>query len=69
MLSSKLKDFGVLKIDRNTVKVFESNSVYSNLSIGKEVDDARWTGDTITVWLTNGEIRKYTSLSQYNLVR
>lgn len=69
MLSTKQKDFGVLKVSGNTVKVYESNTQFSNLNVGRDVEDARWTGDTITVWLSNGEIRKYNSLSQYSNVR
>jgi hypothetical protein len=65
MFSSKLKNFGVLKIDRNIVKMFESQSQYSNLNVGQEVIDARWTGNCVVVQLKDGKSRRYSTLSQY----
>lgn len=68
MFSSKLKNFGVLKVDKNIVKMFESQSQYSSLNVGQEVVDARWAGDCVIVYLKGGKVRRYSTLSQYSNV-
>ena len=45
MFNSKQKDYGVIKIEGNTVKVFETQSIYANINVGQEVLDARWAGN------------------------
>ena len=65
MFSPNQKDFGVIKIDKDVIKVFETQSRYSNLNVGQEIKDARWSGSGIVVYLMDGTIRRYTSLSQY----
>lgn len=64
MFNSKQKDYGVIKIEGNTVKVFETQSVYANINVGQEVLDARWAGNAIVVYL-KGKVRRYTTQSQY----
>ncbi len=68
MFNSKLKDFGVLKIDRNIVKVFETTTQYSNLNVGQEIVDARWAGNCILVNLKDGKVRRYSTLSVYTTI-
>jgi hypothetical protein len=65
MFNSKQKNFGILKVEGRIVKVYETQSVYSNLNIGHNVADARWAGDAIIVELMDGKMRRYTTLSQY----
>lgn len=65
MFNSKQKDYGVIKIEGNTVKVFETQSQYANISVGQEVVDARWAGSAIVVYLKDGKVRRYTTQSQY----
>jgi hypothetical protein len=65
MFNSKQKDYGVIKIEGNTVKVFETQSQYANINVGQEVVDARWSGSAIVVYLKDGKVRRYTTLGQY----
>lgn len=65
MFNSKQKDYGVIKIEGNTVKVFETQSIYANINVGQEVLDARWAGNAIVVCLKDGKVRRYTTQSQY----
>jgi hypothetical protein len=66
---TKLKDYGVVMVDKGHVKVFESLTQYDNLNISDSVKDARWSGNTIIIYLKDGSIRKYTSLTQYNSIK
>lgn len=65
MFNSSQKSFGVVKIDKTNVKVYESQTRYSTISVCKEVTDARWVGDSVVVYLKDGGVRRYTSQSQY----
>lgn len=65
MFNTKLKDFGVLKIDGHIVKMFETQSQYSNLNVGQSIVDAKWAGDCVNVTLSTGKVRRYSTLSQY----
>lgn len=65
MFNSNQKNFGVLKVEKNIVKVFETQSQYNNLNVGQDVVDAYWAGESIIVKLMNGKVRRYTTLSQY----
>lgn len=65
MFNSKQKDYGVIKIEGNTVKVFETQSQYANINVGQEVVDARWAGSAIVVYLKDGKVRRYTTTGQY----
>jgi hypothetical protein len=65
MFNPKLKNFGVLKVEKNIVKLFESKAQYSTLSVGQPIEDVRWAGDSIVIRLMDGKVRRYTTLSQY----
>lgn len=65
MFNSKTKNFGVLKVLGSTVRLFESRSQYSTISVGREIEDARWVGDAVIVKLAEGGVRRYVTLSQY----
>lgn len=67
--SVKQKSFGVLGLEKSSVKVFESRTQNSLINVGKEVSDAKWTGDCVTIWTKNGEIRRYKTLSEYENIR
>ena len=66
---NKYLNFGVLEVCKNTVKVFESNIRHATITLNREVMDARWAGENIVVYLKDGSVRKYTSLSQYQNIR
>lgn len=64
----KAQNFGVIKINGKDVKLYYSNSSYSTIHVGYEVDDARWAGNHLVVNLRNGKARRYSSLSSYTNV-
>jgi len=66
MLWEKAKNYGVIKVDGKNVHVYESNIQKSTIQLNDEVKDARWAGDAIVVYFTNGKVRRYTSLIQYS---
>lgn len=65
MFNTKQKNFGVVKLDGRTVKVYETQTQYANINTDKQVSDARWGGDAVIVYLTDGSVRRYVSQSQY----
>lgn len=65
---SKYSSFGVLKVDGRNVRVYNSNSSYVTISVGNDIKDARWNGSEILVYLMDGKIRRYSSLSSYTII-
>ena len=68
--SKKYIDFGVLKYELKTVKVYSSQYSYISISVGPaEIKDCRWSPDNqIIVYLQNGKVRKYSSQTSYIMV-
>lgn len=69
MFNQKIKSFGVIRILGSSVRLHESASQYSTISVGREVQEARWAGDAVVVSLSEGGIRRYTTLSQYQTLK
>lgn len=65
---SKCMDYGVIKVDGKKVYLFETQSQKETILVGEDVSDARWSGNAVVVYLSNGKVRRYTSVSQYNNV-
>ena len=63
---SKCKDFGVIKVDGKNVKLYETASQHDTIHVNDSVSEARWVGDTVVVYLSNGKVRRYKTLSEYN---
>jgi len=63
--SKKEKDFGVLTIDKRVVRVYEAKTQYTNINAGEDVNDARWSGSSVTVYLKSGKVRQYDSITTY----
>lgn len=59
------KNFGIIKVEGRTVKVYSSNSSYANIIVSEDVSDARWNGNEILLYMKNGKVRRYSSLSTY----
>lgn len=66
--NEKAKSYGVIKVMGSSVRLHESASQYSTISVGSEVKDARWAGDAVVVTLAEGKTRRYTSLSEYQTI-
>lgn len=64
----KEKDFGVIKTEDKKVKLYSTNTSYSTVNIGTNIDDARWSGDSLLVYLVDGRVRRYSSQNNYSTV-
>jgi hypothetical protein len=63
-------EFGLVKIySSNRVQVFRDRDNYHFLTVGNEtITDARWTGDTLTIYLKNGKVRRYRDQDNYTTI-
>ncbi len=63
----RYSDFGVVKIySSNRLQVYRDRDSYDFLTVGNEtITDALWTGDTLTVYLKTGKVRKYRDSGNY----
>lgn len=64
----KFSQYGVLKIEGNSVKVHSTETSYDLISVGEKVVNASWAGDFINVTLENGRVKRYSSTTYYNLI-
>ena len=63
------KNYGVLKLDgTKKVRVYKTQSAYDIINLSEDATDARWATDAINVYMKNGKVRRYTSLSQYTTI-
>lgn len=60
--------FGVVKIDKLTVRVYTTQNNYSTINIGQELKDVRWSGGVLLVYLKDGKVRRYTSQISYSTI-
>lgn len=66
--SSAQQNFGILKVDGRNVRIYTTNSSYTLITVGKDIQDARWNGNEILVYLRDGKVRRYTSSSSYTTI-
>ena len=62
------KQFAVLKIEKNNVKIYSTQTSYSTINVGDEVQDARWAGDFLNITLKSGKVRRYSSQTSYSTI-
>ena len=62
------KNFGVIKVEGKRVKLYHSKDNHNTIVLNDEVKDARWAGDAVIVYLTNGKARRYTSTDNYSTI-
>lgn len=62
------KNYGVLKIEGKSVKVYSSSTSNQVLTVGEEIQEVRWNGDILLVSLKNGKVRRYNSMTSYTTV-
>jgi len=60
-------NFGLVTIEgQNRLKIYRNRDNYIYLTVGNEsVKDVRWTGNTLTVYLNNGKVRRYSDQNNY----
>lgn len=68
MAFEKERAFGIIKIESKSVKLFTSNTSYNSISVGVNIKEARWIGTELGVFLENGKIRKYKTISSYTTI-
>lgn len=65
----RFREYGVLKIDKNNVRVHSGPQQYDSIYINEGgITNALWAGDSIVVYLANNKIRRYTASQTYQNV-
>ena len=67
---SEYVNFGVLKVDgAHRVRVYHNRDNYATINTGLDtVTDARWGGDSVLVYLSNGKVRRYKDPDNYSII-
>jgi hypothetical protein len=62
----KYQNYGVIKIENNTVRLYESQQNYLTLNTSGGIPVmANWAGDTVNVTMSDGKVRKYSMQQSY----
>ena len=65
----RFRDYGVLKIEKNNVRVHSGAQQFDSIYIGEGgIQNAIWSGDSIVVYLENGKVRRYTASQTFQNV-
>lgn len=64
----KYINYGVVKINKNNIKVYKDQFTAIPISTDSSVRNALWTGDELTVYLENGKVRKYVDQFTYKVI-
>jgi hypothetical protein len=65
---SKFISYGVIKVEGEKLKLYSTSSNHIIINVGKEVNNAVWSGDVLNVYLKDGKVRRYTSTTHYSTV-
>jgi len=66
MAFEKESKYGVIKIVRNSLHLYTTQTSYSIINIGFEIKDARWQTNELLVYLAKGKVRKYKTQTSYS---
>lgn len=61
----KYVKYALVKVECKKVKVYKDRYNFLTINIGENVNNAMWSGDEISVFLTNGKIRRYKDLYNF----
>jgi hypothetical protein len=62
----KYQNFGVVKVENGTVRLYESQQNYLTLNTsGGTPVSANWSGESVIVKMVDGKVRKYTLQQSY----
>lgn len=64
----KYPQFGVVRIEGKSVKVYQDSSNYYTIHVGEMVTNASWAGGELNVTLANGRVRRYSDKSNYKTI-
>ena len=62
------KNFGVIKVEGNRVRLYYSKDNHHTIVLNDGVVDARWADDAVIITLDNGLVRRYTTVDRYDRV-
>ena len=57
--------YGVVRVDRDKVRVHKDQYNYATVFIGAPVTHALWSNGYLHVYLANGTVRRYLDLMNY----
>lgn len=65
----KYQNYGVIKIENNTVRLYESQQNYLTLNTsGGTPVSAHWAGEAVIVQMADGKVRRYTLQQTYTTI-
>lgn len=66
----KAMDFGVVKFEKNRVKLYYDNLNFESIQLPNDymITDARWAGSAVVIYLSNSKVRRYTSKDNYSTI-
>ena len=65
---SKYSNFGVVKIEGTSLKVFYTQWDYVTVSVNESISNADWRGNCVVVTLINGQSRRYRNQWDYETI-
>ena len=63
------ENYGVIRTDRTSVRVYKDQYNYMTVSVGAPVDRAIWANGHLIVHLDNGLVRRYRDYLNYEVIR
>ena len=65
---SKFFNYGVIKVEGNSVKIYKDQYTYSTIHVGQPVNNASWAGGELNVSLASGKVRRYKDQYTYSTI-
>jgi hypothetical protein len=59
MFNPLYEQYGVIRVEGTRLRIYKDNNNFSTISVGSQVSHALWNGGYLTVYLINGQIRRY----------
>lgn len=64
----KYPSFGVLRIEKDKVKVYRDQNNYTTIGVGKPITNAVWAGQELNITMTDGKVRRYRDQNNYTTI-
>jgi hypothetical protein len=59
MFNPLYEQYGVIRVEGTRLRIYKDNNNFSTISVGSQVTHALWNGGLLTVYLSNGQVRRY----------
>jgi hypothetical protein len=69
MFNPVFEKFGVIKVENTRIKIYKDNYNHQMINVNAPVSHALWNSGVLTVYLMNGEVRRYRDHYYYDNVR